>query len=259
MQVKYIFLLILTFYTGHTQFKAQCIFKGTVDLIREDHLQNWYCYSQNTLIKGGAQMPRLQFFSTLKYGALTHLDVQNPMSVVLYFKTYQTVLFLDNVLVQKSEPLKLDVIGYPQTEWVCSSQQQGIWLYNQANAELLKLDRFGNCILKTGNLAQYYRHVFEPLYMCEFGTFLYVIFKNKGLWIFDRFGALKQQLAFPNTNNIVVDENNISACSSNFRFQYDFKTAILDSVPLQNRTNRQYIGPQHFFEIFKDSVYASHR
>lgn len=236
------------------QLRSQCIVKGTVDLIREDHLQNWYCYTQNKLIKGGAQMPRQQFFSTLKYGALTQMDIQNPMSTILYFKAYQTVLFLDNLLVQKAEALRLDELGYPQVELVCSSQLQGIWIYNQANAELLKLNKFGNCMVKTGNLAQYHRHYFEPLVMSEYNSFLYVLFKNLGIWVFDQFGALKQQISFPNVDYITIGAQDIISTTDTYQFRYVFTTAVLDSVSLPQKAQHLYIGPQHIFNIFKDSV-----
>jgi hypothetical protein len=144
-------------------------------------------------------------------------------------------------------------------EWVCSSQQQGIWIYNQANAELLKLNKFGNCLVKTGNLAQYYRHYFEPLVMCEYSSLLYVLFKNLGIWVFDQFGALKQQIPFPNVDYLTIGAQDIISTTNAYRFQYVFNAAVLDSVPLSKKTSRLYIGPRHIFEIFKDSVCTDKR
>ncbi len=247
------------FFLGASFVLGQCILKHTAEALREDHLGNWYAIYRNTIVKGGAQMPRNQEYSTFQYGSISHLDVQNPMALTVFYKSYQAVIQLDNVLALKFGPLYLDKLGYPQTEWVCTSQLKGIWIYNQANSELIRLDETGQSIVKTGNLAQFYNVFLEPVYMVEYGLKLFVLFKDSGVWIFDRFGARIKKIPFPTTDGILINDQTIEGCGSRYRYSYHLSTNTLDSVFINTRSEKFYLGPNHFFEIFKDSVCRTKR
>ena len=60
-------------------------------------------------------------FSTKRYGKIDFVDAMNPLKVLVYYKDFQQILFLDNQLTASSNMISLESLGHEQSSLVCSS------------------------------------------------------------------------------------------------------------------------------------------
>lgn len=74
------------------------------------------------------------------------------MRVLVYYKDFSVIVLLDSQLSQNGENISLEDMQLEQSDLACTSFQNGIWLYNRQNAELVRLDESLNKVVNTGNL-----------------------------------------------------------------------------------------------------------
>ena len=137
------------------------------DFFTVDNLGNVFLVRDHEIFKYLANGTYYNRFSNLKFGEITSVDGTNGLRLVLFYKDYQQIVFLDNQLSQKSEPVSLEQMGYEQTELVCVSANNGIWIFNKANNELIRFDSQLKKIASTGNLKQILQREMKPNFMTE--------------------------------------------------------------------------------------------
>src|SRR6476659_8841896 len=74
------------------------VIKGKYDYFKADNLNNVYMIKDDELIK---YLPDGRFFrrySNLKLGTITSVDVTNPLKILVYYRDFQQIIFLDNQL-----------------------------------------------------------------------------------------------------------------------------------------------------------------
>ena len=128
--------------------------KGKYDYFTTDNLGNIYLIHEDELIKylpGGKLFAR---YSNLKLGSITSVDATNPLKILLYYRNFQQIVFLDNQLSQNSEPVSIEKLGYEQADLVCAGSNNSFWIYNKQNSELIRFDQFGRQITSTGKIKQ---------------------------------------------------------------------------------------------------------
>jgi len=72
-------------------------------------------------------------YSNKRFGTITSIDCTNPLKMLVYYKDFQQLVFLDNQLTQNSEAISLEDLGYEQTDLICTSMNNSFWLYNKQN------------------------------------------------------------------------------------------------------------------------------
>ncbi|MGZ4100177.1 MAG: hypothetical protein ACXVNM_14925, partial [Bacteroidia bacterium] len=95
------------------------VIKSKLDYFTTDNIGNVYTVKDDELVK---YLPTGKFFlrySNLKLGNITTVDATNPLKLVLYYRDFQQIVFLDNQLSLNSEPVSLEKLGYEQTDLVC--------------------------------------------------------------------------------------------------------------------------------------------
>ena len=111
------------------------------DFFNADNIGNIYTIKEDELMKF---LPSGKFFarySNLKLGNITSLDATNPLKLVLYYRDFQQIVFLDNQLSVNSENVSLEKLGYEQTDLVCASANNSFWIYNKQNNELIRFNK----------------------------------------------------------------------------------------------------------------------
>ncbi|MCX7729168.1 MAG: hypothetical protein N2203_06840 [Bacteroidia bacterium] len=128
-------------------------------------------------------------FSIKTLGILQSMDVSNTLRILLYFRDFQKILFLDNQLSQNGDVIELSALGLEQASLVCSSFNNGFWVYNQANNELIRFNQQLETNVKTGNLKRLLNKDIRPTGMIEHNGKLYLNSPNVGILVFDIYGA----------------------------------------------------------------------
>lgn len=232
--------------------------KAKLDYMTVDNLGNMYVIKEDELVKYLASGKYFARYSNLRLGNITSVDVTNPLKLVLYYRDFQQIVFLDNQLSINSEEVSLEQLGYEQTDLVCASANNSFWIYNKQNNELNRFNENSKKIAFTGNLKQVLQTNLNPNFMTEHNGFLFLNCPETGIYVFDIFGAFTKVISIKGLKNFQVTENLVyyqkdsSLCSYNYKlFDEACKSlpgaALAGDIKYSNR--KIYIA-------YKDSVVA---
>ena len=216
-----------------------------------DNLGNVYTVNSEELFKYLPNGKLHTRYSNLKLGSITSVDVSNPLKILLYYRDFQQLVFLDNQLSVNSDVVSLERLGLEQAELVCTSANNSFWVYNKQNNELLRFDENGRRIASTGNLKQVLQANLAPNFMIEYNGFLFLNSPATGIYVFDMFGAFSKVISiasltyFQPKENLIYYQKNASICSYDHRLFDEACSGIVlqDSNSVLRFQNEQvYIG-----------------
>lgn len=197
-----------------------------------DNIGNYYLYNQNEILMYDSVGNLKNRFSDKTLGKITFVDARNPLRIVVFNKDIPAIIFLDNMLAPLGEPVWLQKMQMEQTSVVCASYNSGLWLYDQLQFQLNRVDQFFKITHQTGNLAQIIGTRLNPEWMIEEGNWLYVYNPQTGILVFDIYGTYLKTIPKKNLVNMQVFENNLMLFDGEKFLQYNTKTLQEQVLPL---------------------------
>jgi hypothetical protein len=162
--------------------------KIEANLLATDKLQNIYIATiENELIKYDSKGNELYRYSNFDLGEISHIDASNPFNILLYYEDYQTIEILDRTLTKTAE-FDLFNSDAPTVRAVAMSNDQYIWIYDEVNFKLKKLNTSGDIIFESANLSIIFENDYIPTFVAELGENVYLVAPNKSVYVFDVFG-----------------------------------------------------------------------
>lgn len=195
----YKILILLLFCFGFIQTKPLKIIQKH-QYFKVDNLGNIYFVNHEEITKYNAQGKLINRYSNLKLGDVTSLDVTNPLKIIAYYRDFQQLVFLDNLLSVNSEPINLEDLGYEQTELVCASANNSFWIYDNRNAELIRFNAQSKIVNRTGNLNQILEIKLKPNFLLEQNGMLYMNCIDLGIQVFDIYGTYSKAIGIKGLN-----------------------------------------------------------
>lgn len=173
-------------------------------------------------------------FSNLSYGSISFVDATNPLKILVFYKDFSRIVFLDNTLSENQSPITLQSIGLEQSSIVCSSFDNGIWIYDPINFGLYRYNQEFQRVQDIKNVQQLTREVIQPNFMVEAGDWLYINDPEKGVFIFDLFGTFFKQVPIKELTAFQVFGEEI----------YYFKGEKLNSYHVRKLEENSYTLPE---------------
>ena len=181
-------VLLLFSFIGEGQTPVKLLFsiEKEADLVNADILGNIYIVKGSELIKYNDKGNISCTFSSRNYGSITSIDTRDPMRIILFYKPFGIVLMLDNNL---SEQIKIDLrnLDIQDPRLVCSSEIQGIWVYDNATTRLYKFNDLLQAVGLSNDLRQDVMKNINPVLMMESDYWL-VIQDVARILVFDKMG-----------------------------------------------------------------------
>lgn len=182
-----------------------------------DNLGNVYVSNGPRLVRFNKEGQLTGEFRAVHPGHISFIDASNPLHVLVFYKDYNQVVFLDKNLTEKGSPLSLGHLGIENAELVCSSVKGGIWLLDWMNRSLNYYSHEFKLLHQTSLHGNLISGKDMPVRMSEFEGSLFVSFPDTGILAFDRTGAyittfpIKGIFDFQkrNGNLVFVNENEI--------------------------------------------------
>lgn len=172
----------------------------TVDNIGELYIIN----SNNQLKKYDANGDSIGVFNEVtKYGKLSFVAAQNPWKTLLLYQNYSTIVLLDKYL-QSIGTINLRNKNIYRVKAITSSYDNKIWLFDEQDNKLKKIDDNGNVELETTDFRLLFDNVPTPQKIVDNGGFVYLYDPENGLYVFDYYGAFKNKLTFLGWNGFEV-------------------------------------------------------
>jgi hypothetical protein len=237
--MKQIICIMLFFSTATVQAQADTAFrlirtiKTDVIDFAVDNLDNIYLFtSSNQLKKLSAQGDSVAAYNDVKkFGKATSIDVSNPLRVLLYYKDFLTVVTLDRLLnirsvidLRKSNIIQANAIGL--------SYDNNIWVYDEANSKLKKIDDQGKVLLETPDFRQLFGDAPSPQSVFDQDGYVYMYDSAKGVYVFDYYGALKNKILITGWKDFRVAGKYIYGITNDTLQRYQINTFRLDNQKL---------------------------
>jgi hypothetical protein len=197
------------------------------------------------------------FNQVKKHGNLSHIDVSNPLKVLLFYKSFNTVVILDRLL-NVNATLDLRKIGRYQVTAIGTSYDNNIWLYDEMNAELLRVDEAGNKIASSYSLTDVLDGLPNPVQLFDQQRVVYLYDPQKGVYQFDYFGGYKGMLTLIGWKDLFVWNDILYGRVGEQVIRYNLKTHDQQAISLEKdllRAKKIYFLPQATYILIDDQLH----
>ncbi|MES2565246.1 MAG: hypothetical protein V4565_00155 [Bacteroidota bacterium] len=233
----------------HIKFPEQ---NSRVDI---DGFGNIYIITENEIVKYNANGILQKKFSTKRYGRIDYVDAMNPLKILVYYKDFQQLLFLDNQLTQSSDMISLEKLGYEQASLVCSSSNNGFWIYDKQNNELSRFDSEFKSLVKTGNLKSILDIDIKPNFMKEHNNYLYLNSANEGILVFDIYGTFYKTIPLKNLKEFEIVNGDVFYYEAHALKQYQAQTFnTIEKQFADTLIKTVYWQNEHYYNVYQDSL-----
>ncbi|MCH5600137.1 hypothetical protein [Niabella ginsengisoli] len=207
-----------------------------------DNLDNIYLLSAtNQLKKLNGNGDSISVFNDIKkYGEATLVDVSNPVKILLYYKGFSTIAVLDGLLNLKNT-IDLRRKGMFNVTAVGLSYDGKIWMYDDMDNVLKKLDDEGNVIFKTADFRQLFDKALAPSKIFDQNQYVYLYDSLQGIFVFDYYGTYKNKIDITRWNHLRIADKYVSGAANDKLYQYNTASFKYDMwpVPAQFKSYRQ--------------------
>ena len=226
--------------------------KGDIVTFTVDNLDYIYLLgTTNQVKKLNANGDSVAVFNNVRrYGQASLIDVSNPLKVLLYYSDFATIVVLDRMLnvrntidLRKQNILQVRAIG--------QSYDNKIWLYDELDNKLKKIDEDGKLLWETPDFRQLFGEVLMPQKIFDQDQFVYLYDSARAVFVFDYYGALKNKIPISGWQNFKVAGKYIFGSKDNKLFRYNTRTLTVDEWKMPGEL---YLS--HAFNFSATRLYA---
>ena len=190
-----------------------------------DNLGNSFLVDKDEITKYDGNGAVFNKFSIKAFGPIESIDATNPMKLMVFYKDFSKIIYLDNTLSLNGNPIDLEEYNLTQAKLICQSHSDGIWFYDQQKFALIRLDKNLSLTQSTSNINQLLGIEVNPNYMCEFNNSVYLNNPVTGILVFDIFGTYVKNIPLLNLQKFQVTNESIYFMRDHKAYVYDLKTA----------------------------------
>ncbi|SEA07706.1 hypothetical protein SAMN05192529_107155 [Arachidicoccus rhizosphaerae] len=180
------------------------------------------------------------------YGAISELDVTNPLKIAVYYRDYATIVVLDRFL-SPVNTIDLRNAGIWEAETIASSYDNQFWVYDKQDAKIKKINGQGKVTFASNDLRQVFDDGVNPVKLLDRDGLLYAYDPSYGWYIFDYYGALNQKIPEKGLKDISVTEGILTGRKEKggqaYLWMLNSDPRQLEAVPIEQ-------------QIFKDGSYG---
>ncbi len=237
--ILFLFCSAKTIAQTDSSFQFVKAIKGDIVSFSADALDNLYLLSStNQLKKLNANGDSVAVFNDVKkFGQASLVDVSNPLKVLLYYKNFATIVVLDRLLnvrniidLRKQNILQVGAIG--------QSYDNKIWLYDEVENKLKKIDEDGKLLLETPDFRQLFDTAPTPQKIFDQDQYVYLYDSMQAVFVFDYYGALKNKILITNWQNFKVAGKFIFGSKDGKLFRYGIQNFRMDEWRMPEALSR---------------------
>jgi hypothetical protein len=137
---------------------------------------------------------------------------------------------------------------------VTSSYDSNIWLFDEQDNKLKKIDDNGNLLSETVDFRLLFDSVPDPVKIIDRDGFVYLYDPEKGIYIFDYYGSFKTKLTFLNWTDMEVSGKNIYGFDKQNIYKYTppLPDVVAYKLPPQLQDNTAIKISSHRIYVLKN-------
>lgn len=198
--------------------------------ITTDPLGNLYIIHDGEIKKYSNEGKWLAQYRNSHYGNIAFADASDPLRVLVYYRDFNTVVFLDKFLAELRSPFSLDDLGMPQAHLVCTSSLGGFWIFHAFERKLYlfnqQIDRMAESFvipLLPGDEAL-------PYFMTEKNREVFLISREAGILRFNQYGSYITSYPIIPVNGCQIIMNNIVFFQTPYLYEYHMATGTIVKI-----------------------------
>jgi len=258
-----IFLFVFAFLSSSraqsvASFKLIKMVNGDIVDFTVDNLDNIYILnSRNQIKKLNANGDSVAVFNNIKkFGQATLIDVSNPLKILLYYKDFATIVTLDRYLnaVNSIDLRKQNIL---QVKAIGQSYDNKIWLYDELESKLKKIDEEGKLLLETPDFRLLLGQAPSPVKIFDEDKYVYLYDSLQGVYVFDYYGALKNNIMISHWQNFKIAGKYIFGSRADTLYRYEIKNFRYDEwkMPLELSQSRSFnFSSTRLYALKKDGI-----
>jgi len=196
----FIFLLLSMQVSAQSNYRLVTLIEGAASFFTTDNQANIYTVKGDELIKYDKSGKLMYKYSNKNFGDITFVDASNMLKILVFYREFSQVVFLDNTLSLSGEPVAFDKLGFQQVILACTSHNSNMWIYDQQNFSLTQLSQSYETLQQTANLSQVLNMDLQPDYMLEYDNKVYLDNPSTGILIFDVYGTYYKTIPVRNAH-----------------------------------------------------------
>ena len=204
------------------------------DFVEVDNQGYLYLVHDDQILKLNKEGDELYRYSNKSLGEIAELDVSNSLRPIVFYKNQAIIVLLDNTLSQQENIISLSTLNLDQANCIANSNfDNGIWFYDIALNEIIKLNSKSKFQFKSGNLSAILNNVSLPIVtMEENNGKLYAQTSNEIL-VFDQYGSLVHNLNISTNSKPIFTKNSILYTENNFLKIYEILDFQLSKIKME--------------------------
>jgi len=232
-------------------------YTGNIADVVMDNLDNLYIISPTGQIKklNGAGDSVGVYNQTKNYGKLYTIDVSNPLKLLLFYKDFSTVVILDRFLAnQSSIDLKKYSVLNPSA--IGNSYDNNIWVYDDFDSKLKKIDEQGNKLLETADFRTVFNQSISPQKIFSDNGLVYLADTTNGVFVFDNYGSFKKKIPVKNWQTLTIANNNIVSTNNELISVFNSSTQLQTQrkIPFFKPYFHSFITPSKLVSFSNNSI-----
>lgn len=241
-----------------TSFRLVKTIKGDIIAFTVDNLDNIYLLnSTNQVKKLNANGDSVAVFNDVKkFGQASLIDVSNPLKVLLYYKDYATIVVLDRFFDVRNI-IDLRKQGILQVRAIGQSYDNKIWVFDDLESKLKKIDEEGKLLLETPDFRQLFDQAPAPQKIFDQDQYVFLYDSAQAVFVFDYYGGLKNKILITGWQNFKVAGKFIFGSKDNKLFRYDISSFRVDEwkMPEQLYKSKAFnFTSSRLYALQKDSI-----
>ena len=223
----------------NASYKLIAAIRGDVVDFSVDNLDNVYVLtSTDQLKKYNPNGDSVAIFNNVKkFGKVSTIDVSNPLKVLLYYKDFSTIVVLDRLLTVRNT-IDLRQQNIFQVNAIGQSYDNNIWLYDEADNKLKKINDEGKTLLETPDFRLLFDQAPHVKNIYDQDGFVYLYDPEQNVFVFDYYGALRNKILISGWQDFKVAGKFIFGINNDTLHRYEINTFRLDEnklpIPLKN-------------------------
>ncbi len=217
--------------------------------MQSDRLGNVYVVSRtNQLFKYDLNGKITSNLNYAYLGNISHIDASNPFELYLFYKELNAVIFLDNNLAYRGR-MNLSDAGVIQAGTAARNYANGIWVFDQGDLQLKKIERDGKVTQVSGNVLKFAQtRNLAPNYMFDNGSKVFVNDSMVGILVFDVFANYQKTIPLKGLKSFKILDDELYFLRNHQLFAYHLKTLQQKSIVLPDSNFKD-------FSIEKEQIY----
>lgn len=184
---------------------------GNYKDVEVDNLGNIYLTSSNNdVVKLNSNLDSVASFNnTKRFGNIGLLDATNPFKILVFYKDFSNIVVLDRFF-NTINTIDLRKQNLQQISTIATSYDNKIWLFDEIDNKLKKIDDNGNLLTETVDFRILFDTAFIPTQIIDDNGKIYLANNTSTIAIFDYYGAMKNKYNnIPSYKNLQVVSNQL--------------------------------------------------